>query len=150
MFTMYFNGCGFSAEYESLLIFHHWTIIWLESCIINLDLLNIDPDWLWMFTICSLFLIIGCICDLLLSPSTIKCFIKNKKSLIYKKILWIHLIFNLLILRGCGVSLIAFDFITNLWQIDWKYGLSFQITIIFMWLQWNNLGKAIWHKISTW
>ena len=46
--------------------------------------------------------------------------------------------------------MLAFDFIVSLWQTDWKYGASFQISLIFMWLQWQNLGRAIWHKIQTW
>ena len=96
MFCMYFNGRGFSAEFSSLLIFHHWTIIWVESCIFNLDLLSLHPDWNWMFTIIGLILIIGCMADLILSPSTIKCFV-NEKSLFYKKLLTLHLLLNVLV-----------------------------------------------------
>mmetsp|Transcript_44333 Transcript_44333/g.71019 ORF Transcript_44333/g.71019 Transcript_44333/m.71019 type:complete len:298 (+) Transcript_44333:1612-2505(+) len=150
MYLMYFHGKGFSAESSSLLMFHHWTMIWIESCIFNLELLNVHPDWNWMFAIIGLILVVGCIADLLLSPSTIKCFISNEKSMIYKKLLWLHLLFNIVLLRGCGVSMLAFEFIVTLWQMDWKYGAAFQVAMIFMWLQWNNLGKAIWHKISTW
>lgn len=149
MLSMYLYHKGFSAESSSLLIFHHWIIIWIESCIFNLDLLSIHPDWLWIFSLCGIILIIGCIFDLILSPSTIKCFI-NEKSLFYKKLLWIHLLFNLILLRGCGISMLAFDFVVSLWQSDWKYGASFQISLIFMWLQWQNLGRAIWHKIQSW
>jgi len=94
-------------------------------------------------------LIVGCICDLLLSPSTVKSFV-DEKNKIYKKLLWFHLLFNVLLFRGAGVSLIAFDFIVSLWQMDWKYGASFQIAMIFMWLQWSNLGKAIFNKIANW
>merc|ERR1712083_169592 len=148
-FLMYMHGKGFSAEFSSLLLFHHWTIVWVESCIFNLELLNVHPDWNWMFVLIGITLIFGCIGDLVLSPSTIKGFI-NEKNRIYKKLLWFHLLFSVLLFRGAGVSLIAFDFIVALWQMDWKYGASFQITMIFMWLQWSNLGKAIFKKISNW
>eukprot|EP00485_Elphidium_margaritaceum_P002229 CAMPEP_0202704002 /NCGR_PEP_ID=MMETSP1385-20130828/16765_1 /ASSEMBLY_ACC=CAM_ASM_000861 /TAXON_ID=933848 /ORGANISM="Elphidium margaritaceum" /LENGTH=275 /DNA_ID=CAMNT_0049361937 /DNA_START=79 /DNA_END=903 /DNA_ORIENTATION=+ len=133
MFFMYFYDNGFSATGSSLIMFHHWTLIWIESCIFNLDLLMIHPDWNWRFVLIGLILIVGCIGDLCLAPSTIKCFVKNENSLVYQKLLWLHLVFNLLIMRGAGVSMIAFDLITTLWQMDWKYGASFQISMIFMW-----------------
>ena len=130
-------------------MFHHWTMVWVESCIFNLELLSVHPDWNWMFTLIGLALSLGCICDLLLSPSTAKCLV-SERNVVYKKLLWMHLLFNVVLLRGVGVSMVAFDFIVSLWAMDWKYGASFQITIIFMWLQWSNLGKAIFHKISNW
>eukprot|EP01084_Bolivina_argentea_P103672 185662_1 len=146
-FLMYFYGKGFSAESSSLLMFHHWTIVWLESSIFNFELLSVHPDWNWMFTIVGIILICGCVCDLLLSPSTMQCFI-TLKSQFYKKLLWIHLLFNVILLRGVGVSMIAFDFIVGLWQMDWKYGASFQIALLFLWIQWSNLGKAIFNEIK--
>eukprot|EP01084_Bolivina_argentea_P215741 366344_1 len=50
MILMYFYGKGFSVEYSSLLMFHHWTMVWIQSCIFNLHLLNVHVDWNWMFT----------------------------------------------------------------------------------------------------
>ena len=146
---MYFWGRGFSAEHSTLLMFHHWTIIWVESTIFNLELLSVHPDWIWMFTIIGMLMICGCIWDLILSPSTMQCVVSGKSE-IYRKILWIHLLINVVLFRATGVSLIAFDFIVNMWQWDWKYGAAFHITLIFMWLQWLNLGKAIFHKLSNW
>ena len=101
------------------------------------------------FTVLGIPTICGCIWDLILSPSTMQCVVSGKSE-IYRKILWIHLLINVVLFRATGVSLIALDFIVNMWPSYCKYGASCQITMTLMWLQWLNSGTAIFHKLSNW
>lgn len=173
--ALYFIQNGWSIQHSNhLLLFHHWILLWSESCVFNMDLLtsglqsdiydsgNVIPFQLvtncnWFVCIAGCVMCIGCIFDLLLAPSSVGIFFmldgkegRMKVGKIYKWVLGGYLVVNVVFMRGVLLNVFAFDFLVSMWKLDgWVVGFSFQIALLFCWLYWINLGRSMVAKIKS-